>query len=79
MKGELNMDDEEYTGDLNLSSTSAAGYSAINLGDYSFNIDLGSNGTPTYTQPGSDSSSTTAIATGTHTVSAIGFKNNREY
>lgn len=79
MKGELNMDDEEYTGDLNLSSTSAAGYSAINLGDYSFNIDLGSNGTPTYTQPGSDSSSTTAIATGTHTVSAIGFKNNTEY
>ena len=77
--GSTGNEEPEYIGDLNLSSSSAAGYSAINLGDYSFNIDLGSNGTPTYNQPGSDSSSTTAIATGTHTVSAIGFKNNTEY
>lgn len=77
--GSTGNEETEYTGDLNLSSTSAAGYSAINLGDYSFNIDLGSNGTPTYTQPGSDSSSSTASATGSHTVSAIGFKNNTEY
>ena len=79
MKGELSMGDEEYIGDLNLSSTSATGYSAINLGDYSFNIDLGSNGSSTYNQPGSNSPSTTTVATGTHTVSAIGFYNNTEY